>query len=285
MSAAPPLIRNVSDTARWVAFYRARETERPDALFRDPHARKLAGPRGEEIARAMSWSRHDLWPWTTRTLLIDRFIGQEVAAGADMVINLAAGFDARPYRMHLPESLVWVEVDMPELIDEKERALAGERPHSRLERVRLDLADAAARRDLFDRLAGQAKRAVIISEGLLVYLEPEAVAALAIDLARPASFQRWVIDISSPALLRMLARSFGRHLGAAGAPFKFGPPEGLGFFEPYGWRPVEFRTMLHAAARLGRLPLFLRLMALFPESQGPPGNRKFWGGVCLFGRS
>ena len=38
-------IRNVSDTALWVAVYRAMESERPDALFHDPYARQLAGER------------------------------------------------------------------------------------------------------------------------------------------------------------------------------------------------------------------------------------------------
>ena len=121
----------------------ARETDRPDSLFRDPLARRLAGPRGEEIAKAMSWSRHDLWPWTMRTVLIDRFITDQVAQGVDTVINLAAGFDARPYRMNVPVSLNWVEIDLPELIDEKEKILADEKPRVRLERIRLDLADSA----------------------------------------------------------------------------------------------------------------------------------------------
>jgi O-methyltransferase involved in polyketide biosynthesis len=48
-----PLIRNISDTARWVATYRARETERPNALFRDAYAKRLAGERGEQIAAAV----------------------------------------------------------------------------------------------------------------------------------------------------------------------------------------------------------------------------------------
>jgi len=286
MSATEPLIRNVSDTARWVAFYRARETDRPDALFRDPLARRLAGPRGEEISIAMSWSRHDLWPWTMRTVLIDRFITEQVARGVDTIINLAAGFDARPYRMDVPVSLNWIEIDLPELIDEKEKILADEKPRVRLERIRLDLADSAARRELFERLGPRAKKALIISEGLLVYLQPEQVAELAADLARPPSFQRWAIDISSPALLRLLARSFARHLGQANAPFKFGPPEGVDFFAPFGWKPLEIHTMLHAAARLKRLPFFLRLMAtLMPEKKTPPGNRRLWGAVCLLGRS
>ena len=42
-------IRNVSDTAVWVAMYRARENDRPNGLFRDPFARRLAGERGEQI--------------------------------------------------------------------------------------------------------------------------------------------------------------------------------------------------------------------------------------------
>ena len=42
-------IENVSDTALWVAIYRAIETDRPDAHFRDPLARRLAGDRGAAI--------------------------------------------------------------------------------------------------------------------------------------------------------------------------------------------------------------------------------------------
>lgn len=41
MTPTEPLIRNVSDTARWVAVFRAMESERPDAVFRDPLARRL----------------------------------------------------------------------------------------------------------------------------------------------------------------------------------------------------------------------------------------------------
>src|SRR5262249_23119204 len=35
-------LENVSDTARWVAVYRAMESARPDALFHDPYAERLA---------------------------------------------------------------------------------------------------------------------------------------------------------------------------------------------------------------------------------------------------
>ena len=154
-----PLIRNVSDTALWVAVYRARETERPDAAFRDPFARRLAGERGEAIAASMPFFEKASWSFVARTVLFDRFIEEEVRAGTDLVVNLAAGLDARPYRMDLSPSLRWVEVDLPGILSYKEEVLAGEKPGCALERVALDLSDAPARRALFARLGRDSRAA------------------------------------------------------------------------------------------------------------------------------
>jgi Leucine carboxyl methyltransferase len=65
-----------------------------------------------------------------------------------MVVNLAAGLDTRPYRMDLPSSRLWVEVDLPDLLDYKEEVLKSESPRCRLERVRLDLSNCDASRGL-----------------------------------------------------------------------------------------------------------------------------------------
>jgi O-methyltransferase involved in polyketide biosynthesis len=69
MSEADAKIHNISDTARWAAVYRAREHERSDAAFRDPYARRLAGERGEAIARSMPFSEEATWAWIARTYL------------------------------------------------------------------------------------------------------------------------------------------------------------------------------------------------------------------------
>src|SRR5260221_9251837 len=97
-----PLIRDVSDTARWMAVYRARESERDDAVFRDPFARALAGERGERIAAALSFTEENAWAFVARTYLFDRFVARLVTHGADMIVNLAARLDTRPYRLDLP---------------------------------------------------------------------------------------------------------------------------------------------------------------------------------------
>jgi methyltransferase (TIGR00027 family) len=283
VSQTGPLIRHISDTACWAAVYRARETDRPDALFRDPLARRLAGARGEQIAASVPEKHQNEWAWVMRTYLFDQFVTEQVREGVDTVLNLAAGLDARPYRMALPAALRWVEADLPDLLDYKEGILRGEKPVCALERVRLDLSDRAARRELFERVGREATRVLILTEGLLIYLSEEEVAALAEDLAAPPSFRRWVIDLASPGLLRLLQRTIGRKLSQASAPLKFGPKEGPGFFARAGWQPAEVRSLLKTAARLKRVSLWMRLMALLPESSGEQGSRP-WSGICLLAK-
>lgn len=108
-----PILQDVADTAFWVATYRARETERPDALFRDPLAAKLAGDRGSRIDKRMNDARYVSWSVIIRTRIIDSFIEKLLSEGVDMVVNIGAGLDTRPYRMELPPELQWVEREQP----------------------------------------------------------------------------------------------------------------------------------------------------------------------------
>ena len=85
---AMALIRNISDTALLAAIYRARESERADPLFSDPFARRLAGERGEQIARSLVFSEKNAWAWFARTYVFDQLINQQIAAGCDLVVNL-----------------------------------------------------------------------------------------------------------------------------------------------------------------------------------------------------
>jgi methyltransferase (TIGR00027 family) len=231
----------------------------------------------------MKFAEKNSWPFVERTWLIDRIIAEQVRAGADMVINLAAGLDARPYRMDLPSSLQWVEVDLPEILAEKEEILRNEKPACVLERVKLDLSNVNARRELFSALGRRAKRALVISEGLIVYLDEGEVSALASDLAAQTAFQNWVIDPASPALLRMLAKQMGAPLDQAGAPLKFAPQQGPEFFARFGWKPQEMHSIIHAAAKLNRLSFILRVIARISSPQF--NAKRPWSAVCLLSRA
>ncbi len=261
-----------------------RETARPDAVFRDPFAARLAGTQGNEIAAGFAVADKHEWAYVARTYLIDNFISAAVARGVDMVVNLASGLDSRPYRMPLPKTLRWIEVDLPEILDYKDAILKDDKPVCKLQSIRLNLSDLDARRKLCDDLNNQSNNVLVLTEGLLIYLTADEVTSLAEDLARPAHFRQWVIDLVSPDLLKMLQETLGQKLSAVGAPLKFAPADGPNFFRRFGWQPSDVQSILKCAGRLKRLSLFMRLISLLPEGEAWKSSRP-WSAICLFERS
>jgi len=287
MSTPSPLLEDISDTARWVAMYRALESDRPDAHFHDPYARLLAGERGEEMVRKLPGFRFASWPMVVRTCLFDELVLRCVEReSTDLVLNLAAGLDARPYRLPLPAALRWVEVDLPGILDYKDAKLKDERPHCLRESVRLDLKDVPGRRTLFDRLGSESKKTVVLTEGLLVYLAAEEVGGLAENLHAQQSFRWWVIDLASPALLKRMQKTYGRSLAGAGARMQFAPDEGTEFFRKRGWKEAEFRSTWEESHRLKREMPFAWVFR-FLARIAPPGRREAFrrmGAVVLLER-
>lgn len=271
-----PLISHVSDTARWVATYRAVESERPDALFHDQLADRLAGEQGRAIVAALPPSIRDGWWLVARTKVIDDAIAAAIAEGCDKVLNLAAGLDTRPYRLDLPPDFSWVEADLPDLLAEKEQALSDQTPRCRLTRHAVDLADPAAR-DAFltEELAGVTK-ALVLTEGLLMYLEDSDVRALSDAFTRP-EIAWWMLDFSSPGLQKRMNKSTRGLLRSA--PFKFAPANGLAYFEELGWKTVDVASVFEVAHKYHRLPRWMRFLAWLPQPDPRNPGNKTWSGV------
>lgn len=276
-------VRHVADTARWVAMYRALESERRDALFQDPCARMLAGARGERIYASLPKQMRDAaWSVVTRTVLIDRILQDLVRQGVTLVVNLAAGLDARPYRLELPASLRWVEVDDPDLLQEKAERLAGTTPRCALTRIGLDLSNGERRRELLTGLPHPGDRMAVLTEGLLMYLRESDVAGLARDLHLTPACDTWIADTISPGLRRMINANW-KALEAANAQMDFAPVAGPAWFEQFGWRVTRCEALFTAARRLHRLPWLYRLFAALPGADRYHPERP-WSAVCLLTR-
>jgi len=276
---AEPLVSHVSDTARWVAAYRAAESARADALFEDPLAERLAGERGRAIVAAAPRKLRSGWSIVTRTKLIDDLVLAAVAGGCDRVVNLAAGMDTRPYRLTLPAALTWIEADLPEILEEKERLLAGETPSCTLVREKIDLSIAAARGEFLSRAVGGATRTLVITEGLLGYLDEAVARTLGSDLAAQPGIEAWILDLFSPGALTMIKRTRGH---AAARMLNFAPADGVAFFERLGFAARDIQSIPRAAIRLHRAPLRLLPLLLFPDPDPRnPGQSRWFGVVRL----
>ncbi len=268
----------ISNTAAWIAAFRAAESRRPDRLFDDPHAHLFA-PFGHP---ALALDDFGAGLVVQRTVVFDEIILQTLAAeGIDLVLNLAAGYDTRAYRLPLPPALRWVEVDLEAVLARKQTLLARVAPRCELQFIALDLARETERDALFDKLGLTAKRAMVISEGFLQYLEEAQVASLARALARQASCRYWLTGLMSPGTRNGMNANARSQLAAAGTSNRFAPELGPAWFEPFGWEPIASRVAVDEMVRLHRGPDEQTLRDLVRRAERESGPSGFDGTVLL----
>lgn len=275
----------VGDTALWVAAFRALESDRADAVFKDPFARQLAGERGFEMVRMTPHAKAMHFAMTIRTTAIDRLIQTAIARGIDTVINLGAGLDARPYRMALPDTLRWIEVDFPNTITYKTAVLANERPVCSLQRLTADLTNDDERRRLFAQLGEQTKKALVITEGVIGYLSNHQAGKLSKELFAIPGFYYWIQDYNQ-GKLRSHRRAKALRKMLVNAPLQFNVANPIAWFTSDGWKVHENIYILDEADRIGRtLPMMFPwnlLMFLFPKKFRELGNKTY--GYVMYGR-
>jgi methyltransferase (TIGR00027 family) len=279
------LINNVSDTALWIAGYRAQETERSDAAFKDPFARKLAGEAGKQMVETTPHTEQMAFAMVTRTTAIDRLVHLAVLKGVDTVINLGAGLDTRPYRMELPKQLLWIEVDFPHVIEYKSKMLAVDKPVCQLERLATDLSQSNERRKILEALGARTKKALIITEGVVAYLTNQQASELSKDLYGILTFQYWIQDYNQGGFRNnKFTRDLKKKL--ARTPLQFSEKYPLPFFGRDGWKVEENIYILDEAERIGlKLPLKFPLTlfkTLFPKKIRELGNKTY--GYVMFTR-
>jgi len=222
------------------------------------------GERGRAIARSIPRAAMVEWGMIVRTSAIDRLINEALSAGVDTVLNLGAGLDTRPYRMKLPGTLRWVELDFPHLVELKNIQLVDYKPVCQLERVGIDLLDRPSRHEILARYARTSKSTLVVTEGLLAYFSIYEVSLLASELHATSPIHFWIQDFDN-AGQRRLPRGWAEKLKAA--PILFKVTDWFEFFDKYGWRSSHVITSLEESQRINRpypldFPFGLMLRAL-----------------------
>jgi methyltransferase (TIGR00027 family) len=278
-------IQDITDTALLTAFARATESARADALFRDPFAKIMAGERGAALA-----AESDNFPTMAasigcRTHVFDELLSHVIKRnGVQLVLNLAAGLDARPFRWQLPSDLTWIDADLESVLDYKAHCLGDAQPVCGYEQVPVDLRRPDDVQAVLEH-ADRAQVALVLTEGLLVYLDEPTVASLAEGLRTTRSMRWWITDLAGPRALAMMASSWGKLL--QGARFQFAPADAPGFFRRCGWQEAEFRSSQEEAQRLGRAPEqgFVSKMALRAAPASVKEEVRRLTGVAVYART
>ena len=280
----PVSIADISDTARVVAFSRAVESERSKPLFRDPFARQLAGDFGEILAREMGNTELITRGLAVRTAVVDELLLARINQDEiGLVLNLGAGLDTRPWRLALPRSLKWIDADLPQILSYKTNRLRSQEPACEYLPISADITSHADRAALFSHIHAE-QRALVLTEGLLVYLSSVEVTALALDLQTHSSIAWWLTDVSGPRALAMMNRLWGPLL--ENAEFKFGPADSETFFREVGWRESTYRSSADEARRLNRSAPLTWLSRILLKFSSPALREEFrrLAGVTLLAR-
>lgn len=239
----------VVNTGLWIAAARALESDRPDRLFNDPWAARLAGETGKASLEAAPYN-----PFLpVRTRYFDDAITAAAGRGGQIVL-LGAGSDTRAFRLPLPASCTVFEIDFAEALEAKELVLRTERPGCRRTVVPADLSGPWTHA-LLDAGFSTSVPTIWVAEGLFFYLTAAASRSLVRDAAAlSAAGSSFVADIFGTGLLTLesMAPLVAARKGAGQElPFCTDHPEQL--FSAGGWRECSVVYPGQPEANFGRL--------------------------------
>lgn len=202
----PSVDNFTNDSAMMIAYERAIETKRPDALFQDPLAEALAGSKGESLStnfeNMCGVFEFEGWPtfhktWVAvRTRYIDDRV-DELAARGDILqcVNLGAGMDTRPYRLEAYRAFTRgvIDVDMAVINEGRNKifseVLGVSSAYCEVGTLDLDFLDAekTLATELPNAGFDATKPTLFLSEGLIMYLGTTGKAKLLADVSAVAA--------------------------------------------------------------------------------------------------
>jgi methyltransferase (TIGR00027 family) len=245
----------LTSTAHWIAAVRARETSRPDRLFADPYAAELAGDAGFRTMQASeraSGGENMFIP--VRVRWFDDAVQAGLADGAAQVVLLGAGLDTRPYRLDVPESVNWFELDRAEVFSHKLRVLGDTRPNCHVNRVEVELSQDWTNPLL--QSGFEPERATLwLAEGLFFYLTEESVHTVLRMAAANCPGDSWFLaDVMGTVGLNGEAlRPYRDWCARTGTPPPFGHDDPDALFAAGGWVAGRVVTPGGPEANYGRL--------------------------------
>jgi len=236
-------ISHVSDTALMVAACRALETDCPDGFVHDPFAARLAGERGMAIFQGIPQHEMMRFGIGVRNRFVYELLLEALASNRiETVLSLGCGLDTRPWRLELPPGLRWIEVDFADMLDYKDGLMAGESPRCRRERVIADLNDTGQRRTIWATMG--AAPALMLTEGLLMYLSVATVEALATEAWQQSGIAHWISDIVTSPFAKAIAIDANRPVTNVRASDSLEGEQILDVVRQYGWITSARRSYL-----------------------------------------
>jgi O-methyltransferase involved in polyketide biosynthesis len=165
------------------------------------------------------------------------------------VLHLGCGLDSRFYRIAPPEGVCWFDVDYPEVIALRQRLYPARPGYAMIGSSLADLRWLDA--------VPQDHPALIVAEGVTMYLTEDIVKALLNALTEHFSSGQFAFDVHTPQLVRWLTKT-GANVRGTGATFGWGidDPQDIKHLEPRLELITELKA--HDLAAYSNMPWSMR---------------------------
>lgn len=221
---------SVSHSSQYMAAVRALETERPDRLFEDPYAARLAGAdaMAEIKSKLKDYDDRGMPIVAVRTRFFDDFM-QSRASELSQIVILAAGMDTRAFRLPWPPETQIYEIDRPEVLEKKEPILKNTPARCQRYAIATDLGQPWSSKLLASGF--QAENPTLwLLEGLLYYLSETAVNQLIETISQlSANGSRLGADLINVKLLQVQSGDLSKY-------WRYGCDEPEKLFAEHGWK-------------------------------------------------
>jgi len=173
----------VSFTAKVMAAGRAIETQRPDALFSDPFAEKLAGKEAIEatIPRLEEYEKQGRPFTAVRTRFFDDFLNK-YSQNIRQIVLLGSGMDTRAFRLNWQPGTTVYEIDKADVMHYKEYVLKGIIPNCNRHSICADFKESLWCQLLLEKGYQPSLPSIWLLEGFLYYLNQTHVDNLLTNL-------------------------------------------------------------------------------------------------------
>jgi methyltransferase (TIGR00027 family) len=219
------------------------------SICNDTYAERFMGEKGRQIFEPFKSEKMPNISNITRCRLIDDYISAELAVNNKMtVITIGAGFDTRPYRLAGGN---WLEIDEPQIINDKNKKLPVEECSNPLRRISIEFTNDSLTEKLEKEITES--YTVFVIEGVFMYLEPAAI--ITTISAIQGLFPKHVLycDLMTKKFFTKFAQSVHSKLVASGGKFSQRPDYPEELFYQHDYKEIERIPIFRRAGELGIL--------------------------------
>ncbi|MBD2338665.1 SAM-dependent methyltransferase [Calothrix sp. FACHB-156] len=221
---------SVSFTAKVIAAGRAIESQRPNALFSDPLAAKLAGQEAIEAAlpKVEEYDKQGRPFLSVRARFFDDFINKH-SDNIRQIVILGAGMDTRAFRLNWQPNTHIYEIDQQDVILYKESVLTGINSQCARHTISTDLKESHWTELLIKEGFKTSEPTIWILEGFLYYLNAMAVENLLKNIQVLSAKGSYLCADVINSLICNGSDEWAKY-------WQFGCDEPESFFATYGWQ-------------------------------------------------